>query len=91
MDLELRGQEAETSCDQECGAQDQKGPGRIQESESLPPIAWEGGMWQNFLPLYFLFCYEGKDLRQGGGRGELGPLTATPLSPFSGQEARGHT
>lgn len=26
MDLELRGQEAETSCDQECGAQDQKGP-----------------------------------------------------------------
>lgn len=26
MDLELRGQEAETSCDQECGAQDQRGP-----------------------------------------------------------------
>lgn len=92
MDLELRGQEAETSCGQECGAQDQRDPEEnLGVREHCLSFPRREGCGKIFHLLIIFFVMKAKIVRQGRGRRGLGPLTATPLSPFSGQEARGYT
>lgn len=92
MAPELRGQEAETSFGQDCGAQGQRGPEEdsgVREAPSSTPQ--EGETWQNLPPPHYLHCCEGKDCEARGRERKIRTCHGQSSVPFSGQGARGHT